>query len=116
MTAETEAEILACVRETLADPRGWVKATYRLRSYETGHVAYCLVGAIDHCAGVGSSGLNTREEIDRAARIKRIVRQAIKDVQGYKSAIQIERWNDRRETTHADVMAVLERALALAEV
>lgn len=93
----TPASIIATLDGALArlgsDGAGWVKGQLR-RYVAPGVFAYCVVGACESAAP-------DYESYDGA-------RRAIADTIGG----SVDRWNNRPETTIADVRAVLEEAKA----
>lgn len=106
----TALEVLECSLDILSNPKRWLKGqsstTVRIergdgkREYDVG--AFCLSGAMWWCAEGSTEGnlfYNARKQLEEA------IAQKI----GHHSGI--EYFNDRRETNHEDVVAVLAAAV-----
>lgn len=96
----TPRDILVKARELIADPAHWTKGEFGRDAHGNGivpwlegrkPVCYCSLGAI---LTVGDSG-------DEAARV---LEKHMRD--------SITRFNDDPKTTHADVLAAFDRAIA----
>lgn len=100
-TYEEITQGLVCVRELLSDPEHWTKGSYArnakgLSVYSDSHDAqsFCLIGAASRCStDHGVTG----------AVILRMQRACPIPI--------LSRFNDDPRTTHADVLAVIDRAI-----
>lgn len=104
VTPAAVREALARVRALLAVPERWTQGTGAIdaagqRCDVTSHAAcaWCLMGAVLKVAGLGSLG----REVEAA------VRAALPP--GWRGPIA---WNDSKARTHADVLRVLDAAIA----
>lgn len=95
---KTAVDILRDAKALISDPEKWVKGHYG--DCETGE--FCSFGAMDQ-AERGSAGawLLADLTLDRAARA---INPEFKDYIAF---------NDHPDTTHADVMALFDRAIEL---
>lgn len=87
-------------RALLARPYGWIKGRSSYPSVKTDNgFSYCMLGSIDAVT-------------DHAAvrQVREMVRLALPEPE-----VQISTFNDRRETHKKDVLAVFDRAIALAK-
>jgi hypothetical protein len=103
---------LSAMRNLLADPSKWTQAAFArasdgtvlLRGYDKRATCWCLIGASMHCASGGVfAGPTPRRALERA----------INERTG--TLLSAEAFNDEPSTTHADVLAVIDRAIELAK-
>lgn len=97
--------LLRAARERIATPERWTKGAFRRRAVFSDEVdCECVNGALLGAAGVGAFSLIRSGAslcLSLAARAR-----------GFESA---SKFNDDRTTTHADVLELLDEAVALAE-
>lgn len=102
--------ILKTAKELIIDPAYWIKGSFKeYRGYKVGRklpYGYCVLGAI-----------NTATEMCNAPGEKLIARIVLRKAVGvYKKGFGgLDQWNDSPSTTHADVLAGLDLAIAQAE-
>jgi hypothetical protein len=100
------AEILRAARALIEKPEAWVQKQYRAYADEKCEVVtgYCLVGALTRGEVIGPRCLGSDDEFWRAY-------ECVAD----QSRVTPEVWNDAPGRTHAEVLALLDRAIAAAE-
>lgn len=109
MTGETIIDVLRKARELIARPEGWTKRA-NARDARGGIVGvgsgratcFCAVGALWHADAPNFHSV-------------RALRDALESVLPAGVAIEIEAFNDDPGTTHADVLALFDRAIAAEE-
>jgi len=102
----TTLEILRGMRELLAEESRWTREYYgRYRDgegctngYDDGACCWCLMGAAEKVSGERDPG-----------RIERVFIKVL----GGRTSGDIFTWNDAPERTHAEILAALDRAIAL---
>jgi hypothetical protein len=105
----TPLEVLRGARELLAYPERWIKGEDAAdvigqpleNGYDEGAVCWCLAGALEKVSG------RTQDCGVEPAY------QAVDDL--IVDATNVREWNDAPERTHAEVLALLDRAIASAE-
>jgi hypothetical protein len=111
---------LTAVRELLSDPARWTRRAYAkdanggtfLQANDPEAVCWCLAGACHKVTGAAS--LIQALDNPRTSRLKDAVRDeiAVSDVGCDPMALSsIAAFNDDSDVTHADVLAVLDRAI-----
>lgn len=112
MTTANPSQILRKARELISDPERWTKGAFA-RNAQGASVSYrhdaatcfCSVGAVERAAF--KDGVDDNQPISVALRAL---------YRGKLYAIpSIAAFNDRDDTTHGDVLAMFDRAIALAE-
>ena len=108
MAKETKA-ILVRARELLSDPKSWTQDVMARSVRGTPVVthskrarSFCVEGAIER------AGLKTTRKVRERAR--RIVYEKIAS----STFVNITLWNDAPQRTHAEVLALLDKAIAAA--
>lgn len=111
---QTALDILQDVRKLLESPRSWTKRAFArdASGRETGNyhdaACWCLLGAINKCARVASFAdphyFDAREHIKRA--VVEIAGPGSPDVPTTTAS-----FNDAPSTSHADILAVLDKAI-----
>lgn len=111
--AAKSVERLIVIRGLLADPSAWTKAAMARASdgravslHGGGACMWCLDGALSHDAPGGSSL--------SAFKLERVTRSYVRLALGGLDR-SIWGFNDDPSTTHADILAVLDRAIELAK-
>jgi hypothetical protein len=99
-------EDLRAVRQLLSDPERWIKGAYHRPSVYDGKESYCLRGAVDHVVGYCSG--------EHWIRIRRLMDVSISRIRKNHIGGMVA-FNDAPETTHEDVLAVLDLAIKEAE-
>lgn len=101
------SEILRGARELLSVRKRWTKGVYardafcvRVNSGNPSAVSWCLRGAINKV-----SGKHDRDQTAASSLLEGLL----------PDGLSIADWQDRPERTHAEVLDVLDRAIALAE-
>ena len=104
----TTLQILKAARELLSTPERWTKgwsardaAGNRLATTDPDAVCWCAGGAVERITG-GSTQSGGKAEI--------VLAIVLPD-----KAICLGLWNDAPSTTHADILALYDRAIALEE-
>jgi hypothetical protein len=105
-------ETLVAARAVIEDPARWNKnglyaADERGESAPVGSeraVCFCIFGAIAKAEGM-------HEGFQYSSAPGAYVKQAVRDV----SELEVTEYNDARSTTHADVLAVFDRAIEAAQ-
>ena len=95
----TEADVLRRAKARLMDPAKWCKEPYSSGKYPH---ALCANIAIFEAAP---------DNFDLQERASDLLWKAT----GLPGSNNVPKWNDAPETTHADVIAAFDRAIALAE-
>lgn len=110
----TTVEILKAARALISTPDKWVKGVYArndkgvsVPDNDPAACAFCAVGAMRHACKIAEHELDTRAS-DPYFLAKRAVR-----AQTNHGAVSD--FNDDEETTHADVLAAFDRAIAAYE-
>ena len=106
MTPES-IELLQSARELIAAPQHWTKGSYR-RYRRTGQRAYCVLGAI-HESLWADDYTPERYAAIKTPAIASLYMAIPKDFMG-----GLPEYNDARRTTHADILALFDRAIELA--
>lgn len=111
-SSKSVVDILSATRNLLSDPKAWIKGAYANRddAWITGAPAWanpnahcwCLSGAAQRS---GAKLLPKQDEPDAFGFIERAIGEGA----------LIPEFNDDPSTTHADVLAVLDRAIELAK-
>lgn len=104
----TPVEILEKARELLSDPKRWTRDALAMTARgkhlsdptDRRAACWCVFGAIMKCSGEVSGALNAADVFERA--------NWFGDDESFSS------WNDRPERTHAEVLAAIDSAIALA--
>jgi hypothetical protein len=111
-------DILIRARELIADPANWIQG-----HYSDGEIAdpetkcFCIIGAVDR-AVIEKRGFELFRDISDSAVIDHIesdpdTSAAIKVLQEQLPKTgMVSDFNDSPETTHADVLALLDKAIA----
>jgi hypothetical protein len=115
-------QILIRARELIADPEHWLQGDYAEDNLGIGVLPWdpdayrrCLLGAVD-AAAVEILGLNPIAYSDHAlycVEKQPEVAKVIHQLQLEAPAGMVADFNDDPETTHADVLALIDRVLAL---
>jgi hypothetical protein len=108
--------ILVRARELIADPANWVKGEYAQGSLaDPATHCFCLIGAVDR-AVLEKAGLENYEDCDENILISEAESdlEAIAAIQKLQSNLDglVSDFNDDPETTHADVLALLDKVIA----
>lgn len=90
-------QIILKARELLSDPARWLKGQLRCGTQ------VCAVGALCEALGIVDYGFASQSPLSEPALL-RVIRAL---PEGYQS---VPGFNDADETTHADVLALLDRA------
>lgn len=107
------SEVLTRAKARIATPERWTKGTYArdesgepADSYSARAVCWCMLGAVfaDVIDGIA---------IEHAICLPHPIEDALKAANG--GEVRFAHFNDAPETTHADVLAVLDRAIAFAK-
>jgi hypothetical protein len=93
-TDEVLRELVAA-RNLLTDARRWAKGDYCAGD------AFCVYGALHHVSGRASDEIGKTERSKTAAFLEAVARNR-----------SLHIWNDLDTTTHADVLALFDRAIA----
>ena len=107
MTEKEGTAVLKAVRELLTPPRAWVQDVSARDVFGAscwlGHGAcqWCLVGAIEEAA----------HRIDSTTRHTILADAALNRVRAH-GPQYVAAWNDHPKRTHAEVLALLDRAIA----
>lgn len=106
--------IVEGARNILADPARWIKGAQAtdasgeiIGSSSSRAVCFCLMGAINRSAYDLFNDQGFMIRLDLAEQALDAVRDSIPIGSGF-----IPSFNDRRSTTHADVLDVLDRTIA----
>lgn len=91
-------ENLIAAKALITDERNWFKGGYRME-IPTGTVCYCAVGALMTVTGLPASLVHDSAE-----------HFALEEEVGVNRTVV--GFNDNDETTHADILALFERAIA----
>lgn len=107
-------EILVRMREILAQPENWIQG----RFFSGDGKACCMVGALmraeDQMHADSSETSHLAAYMHAARLLTRLAR--IHGIPGYRSEnVSIECWQDQPERTHAEVLSLLDEAIAVAE-
>lgn len=113
-------ELLKSGRDRIADPKNWTKGYYArdaggnpIGEDSPEAVCWCAAGALQSCLVIIAAG-NIRRNYNirnHALEFLHLSMPSDFDV----NLFSIAGFNDAPETTHADVMAAYDRAIALAE-
>ncbi len=97
-------EVLTCARELLSDPAKWIKGAYAktaagsvVDATDPDACCFCALGAMRKCGG------EDNEDDTPAA-------WALRDAANEKTSAHY--YNDAAKTTHADILALFDRAIA----
>lgn len=94
---------LIAARKRLADPSRWMKSRYASYTAEGEAICFCLMGAIGHSTiGRGSDAIEAHDAIIAVLRRR-----------GFHEPISS--FNDAPDTTHSDILAVIDAAIANTE-
>lgn len=112
-SSKSVVDILSATRNLLSDPGHWTKNAFardaygvRLHNgYDDEATCWCAAGAAEHFVGPGDAGWRL------ANRVIEIMRDALPS----EWRRSLGRFNDDPSTTHADILAVLDRAIELAK-
>jgi hypothetical protein len=104
-------EDLIAARALISTPERWIKQAFVVLDTRTNTECYCLDGAIQQVCGTLQKCVDD-ELFVRRNRCAGLIYKVL-DARGVTYGIW--EFNDRPETEHADVLAVLDAAIELAE-
>ena len=96
----TTKELLIAARALIAEPNNWCQGFTAVRNGE--HVSYCMAGAVSRvCADESTS--KATETLDALS-------EAVNNTNGRFHSIV--GFNDHKETTHEQILAIFDKAIA----
>ena len=132
----TEKEVLEKARELLTPEGAWIQNELAIATDggvtwvgDSAACGWCLLGAIDHAAHVAAhaagidgtahvAGIDDPELLDFVSSASDAALEKIRQVDSIAAIPSlidgIAAWNDDEERTHAEVLALLDRAIAAA--
>ena len=105
-------EILKKARALIADPKHWIKGTFKLTK---GHEqsCYCALGAVRE---IGSPALSDNDDYVTYNKAQRLLRDgAARVIKKASSDVVIVKFNDASNRTHDQVLKAFDIAIAKAE-